>query len=185
MTRATRRSPGPRAGTTLGKAEGATLRIVSRSPEDTQELGRAIGRRAGPGDIYLLEGPMGAGKTCLTQGIAWGLDVPGHARSPTFVLMNQYRGRMELYHLDLYRVSSALEAWDLGLEEQLFGDGICVVEWADRAEELFPEDSLRISLEYGKSDSDRVIVLAGSGCRFRPLLKDLELLFPTTEEVCP
>jgi tRNA threonylcarbamoyladenosine biosynthesis protein TsaE len=162
-----------------------TLRIVSYSPEETQDLGRAVGRQARTGDIYLLHGPLGSGKTCLTQGIAWGLDVVEYARSPTFVLMNQYRGRLEIHHLDLYRVSSPSEAWDLGLEEQLFGNGICIVEWAERAEELFPEDSLRISLEYGKGDSDRVIVLAGSGSRFRPLLKDLEQLFPTTQEVWP
>jgi tRNA threonylcarbamoyladenosine biosynthesis protein TsaE len=126
----------------------STLRILSHSPEETQEVGRIIGAQARQGDIFLLTGPLGAGKTCLTQGIAWGLGVTEYARSPTFVLMTRYRGRLPLYHVDLYRINDPLEAWDLGLEEQLFGDGVCVVEWADRAREIFPENSLWIALDY-------------------------------------
>lgn len=126
----------------------SALRILSHSPEETQQIGRTIGVQARKGDIFLLTGPLGAGKTCLTQGIAWGLGVVEYARSPTFVLMTRYRGRLTLYHLDLYRINDPLEAWDLGLEEQLFGDGVCVVEWADRAKEVFPEDCLWIALDY-------------------------------------
>jgi len=111
-------------------------------------VGRIIGEQARPGDIYLLTGPLGAGKTCLTQGIAWGLGVTEPARSPTFVLMTRYRGRLTLHHLDLYRIGGPLEAWDLGVEEQLSGDGVCVVEWAERAEDIFPEDALWIALDY-------------------------------------
>ena len=182
MPTETRPSPAAVGGTTLAEGRPATLRINSHGPEDTQALGRAIGQQAQKGDIYLLHGPLGAGKTCLTQGIARGLDVPGYARSPTFVLMNHYQGRLEMHHLDLYRVSSALEAWDLGLEEQLFGNGICVVEWADRAEELFPEDSLRIALEYSGGETGRVITLETDGLRFRPLLEELGRLFPEGSE---
>ena len=72
--------------------------------------------QANAGDIYLLTGSLGAGKTCLTQGIAWGLGVPGYARSPTFVLMTQYQGRMVLHHVDLYRIGNSEVAWELGLE---------------------------------------------------------------------
>lgn len=124
------------------------LQIRTSNPEETQDVGRIIGQQSRPGDIYLLAGPLGAGKTCLTQGIAWGLEVPGYARSPTFVLMTRYQGRLTLHHLDLYRINDPLEAWDLGLDEQLLGDGVCVVEWADRAEEIFPENALWISLDY-------------------------------------
>lgn len=178
-------SPGQGVGTILANPVPPTLRIRTESPEETQQLGRAIGRQSEAGDIYLLHGPLGAGKTCLTQGIAWGLDVPGYARSPTFVLMNQYRGRLVLHHLDLYRVSSSLEAWDLGLEEQLFGDGICVVEWADRAEDLFPEESLFISLEYGRGQSERFITLESHANRFLPLFQELGRLFPAAHQVLP
>jgi tRNA threonylcarbamoyladenosine biosynthesis protein TsaE len=136
------------------------LKIQTNTPEETQQVGRIIGQQAWPGDIYLLTGPLGAGKTCLTQGIAWGLGVIGYARSPTFVLMTRYQGRFTLHHLDLYRIKDPLEAWDLGLDEQLSGDGVCVVEWADRAEEVFPEDALWIALDYAvhtqANDRDKV-----------------------------
>ena len=158
-----------------------SLRIRTNSPEQTQAVGRSIGEQAQAGDIYLLTGSLGAGKTCLTQGIAWGLDVPGYARSPTFVLMTRYQGRMVLHHVDLYRIGDPEEAWDLGLEEQLSSDGVCVVEWADRAAEIFPKDCLWIELSYGGSDDSvncRDIYLESSGessaPRFQPLLAYLQ-----------
>ena len=129
----------------------SSLTIITNSPEETQQVGRIIGAAAQAGDVYLLTGPLGAGKTCLTQGIAWGMGVTGHPRSPTFVLMNRYQGRLTLHHMDLYRIGSPLEAWDLGLDEYLGGDGVCVIEWADQAEELFPEDSLWIGLDYAET----------------------------------
>ena len=80
----------------------------------------------------LLEGELGSGKTCLTQGILWGLGGTEYARSPTFVLMAQYAARLTLYHVDLYRVESVAEAADLGLDEVVSGEGVTVIEWADR-----------------------------------------------------
>jgi tRNA threonylcarbamoyladenosine biosynthesis protein TsaE len=142
-----------------------SIRLVTASPEETQEVGRAIGRQALPGDILLLTGPLGAGKTCLTQGIAWGLEVAAHPRSPTFVLITRYQGRLTLHHMDLYRINDPLEAWDLGLEEYLSGDGVCVIEWADQAEELFAEEpfaeeALWIDLDY-PSPTEAPEALAG------------------------
>ena len=134
------------------------LHIRSNSAEFTQELGRVIGEQASAGDVFLLTGELGAGKTCLTQGIALGLGVEGYVRSPTFVLMTRHHGRLTLHHVDLYRMDSAAEAWDLGLDEQLFGEGICVIEWADRASEIFPEDCLWIDLDYGSDSEHREIV---------------------------
>ena len=146
------------------------LRIVSGSPEETQAVGRLLGEQARPGDVFLLTGPLGAGKTCLTQGIAWGLDVAEYARSPTFVIMTRYRGRLTLYHFDLYRINDPLEAWDLGLDEQLFGDGACVVEWADRAEEVFPADCLWIHLDYTADAAGRTITFAEPPARYQAML---------------
>ena len=91
--------------------------IHTNNAEETRRIGRIIGENASPGDVYLLTGPLGAGKTCLTQGIAQGLGVDGHARSPTFVLLTRYRGRLTLQHADLYRINHPAEAWDLGLED--------------------------------------------------------------------
>ncbi len=146
-------------------------------------MGRVIGGQAQSGDIFLLTGPLGAGKTCLTQGIGAGLDVPGHVRSPTFVLMSRHQGRLTLNHLDLYRIEDPLEAWELGIDEQLFGDGICVVEWADRAVGLFPDGSIWIHLDFGQADSHRTITFSGGTCRYEPLLRKLAESFPEAEEV--
>lgn len=152
----------------------ATLRIQSPGSDFTQDLGRTIGEHASAGDVFLLTGPLGAGKTCLTQGIALGLGVEGYVRSPTFVLMTRHQGRLTLHHLDLYRIGSPAEAWDLGLDEQLFGEGVCVIEWADRAPEIFPEDCLWIDLDYGQGPEQRIISLelgvASEDSRFRSLL---------------
>ncbi|MDA1129696.1 MAG: tRNA (adenosine(37)-N6)-threonylcarbamoyltransferase complex ATPase subunit type 1 TsaE [Chloroflexi bacterium] len=138
-------------------ATPATLHIKSPGPDFTNSLGRTIGEHALAGDVLLLTGPLGAGKTCLTQGIALGLGVEGYVRSPTFVLMTRHQGRLTLHHVDLYRVEGAAEAWDLGLDEQLFGEGVCVIEWADRAAEIFPEDCLWIDLDYDEKEDQRVI----------------------------
>ncbi len=176
--------PFPVAGITTADTMTCSLRIRTNSPEQTQAVGRSIGEQANAGDIYLLTGSLGAGKTCLTQGIAWGLGVPGYARSPTFVLMTQYQGRMVLHHVDLYRIGNSEEAWDLGLEEQLTGDGVCVIEWADRAAEIFPQDCLWIELSHGDSVDCRDISFESSGGnsgesaapRFKPLLANLREL---------
>ena len=150
------------------------LRIKSPGPDFTQNLGRIIGARALAGDVFLLTGPLGGGKTCLTQGIALGLGVESYVRSPTFVLMTRHQGRLTLHHVDLYRMEDAAEAWDLGLDEQLFGEGVCVIEWADRATELFPEDCLWIDLDYGQDPEQRIITVEpgapSEDSRFRSLL---------------
>ncbi len=173
-----KRPPIPVAGTITANSMTCSLRIRTNSPEQTQAVGRSIGEQAQAGDIYLLTGSLGAGKTCLTQGIAWGLGVPGYARSPTFVLMTRYQGRMVLHHVDLYRIGDAEEAWDLGLEEQLAGDGVCVVEWADRAAEIFPKGCLWIELSYGGSVDCRDISFESSGessaPRFKSFLANLQ-----------
>jgi len=102
------------------------------TPELMRSLGRAIGRVALAGDRFLLEGPFGAGKTTFVQGLAEGLDVPTPVSSPSFVIENQYRGRLMLYHVDLYRLEQVeAELWQ-SLEEHLFGDGVTAVEWAEK-----------------------------------------------------
>lgn len=153
-------------------------------------MGRVIGEQAQTGDIFLLTGPLGAGKTCLTQGVAWGVGVVEYACSPTFVLMTRYRGRLTFHHVDLYRINDPLEAWDMGLEEELFGDGITVVEWADRAEEIFPEQSLWIALDYARNagasldsplQEERSITLVNPPPRFAGLVGALSKAFPPLE----
>lgn len=149
------------------------MRIDSHSPEDTQHIGRELGKLARPGDVILLVGNLGAGKTCLTQGIAWGLDVTGYARSPSFVLMNEYQGRLPMYHIDLYRLENAAEIADLGLDDYLYGRGLCVVEWADRAPDLLPPQHLMIKISL-LGDAERRLELTPHGERYKTMLTDIK-----------
>lgn len=150
-----------------------SIALHTKGPEQTQEVGTIIGKHAKPGDVYLLSGPLGAGKTCLTQGLAKGLGVEGYVRSPTFVLMTRHHGRLTLHHVDLYRIGSPAEAWDLGLDEQLFGDGVCVIEWAERAEELLPADAMWIEFNYGEGEDSRDIILETESPRYQEILDEL------------
>ena len=141
------------------------MKLLTRSPEETQALGEALGRAAEPGDLFLLWGELGAGKTCLVQGIARGLGVRDAVRSPTFVLVTHHPGRLMLYHIDLYRLDNPLEVEDLGLDEYVEGDGVCVVEWADKAMPLFPREHLVVELRHA-GDQERQIMLSPRGDRY-------------------
>ena len=143
---------------------------VTSGAERTQAVGIAIGKNAQPGDLILLEGELGSGKTCLTQGILWGLGGTEYARSPTFVLMAQYAARLTLYHVDLYRVESVAEAADLGLDEVVSGDGVTVVEWADRAGGLFEGDGLRIRLAFA-GETTRSLTLSATDGRYSTVIE--------------
>ena len=135
---------------------------VSRSADETKEIGRAIGAAVEAGTLALLIGQLGAGKTTLTQGIADGLGVTAYTKSPSFVLVNEYQGRLPLFHMDLYRIDDPAEAWELGLDDYLGRDGVLAVEWADRATSIFPDDRLEIRIEY-LSDTERRLTVTASG----------------------
>src|SRR5579875_2534863 len=110
----------------------AALDLLALAP--TRHLGLRLGRSAAPGDIILLTGPLGSGKTTLTQGIAAGLEIAETINSPTFTLLKEHHGgRLPLYHFDLYRLEDPDEIWSLGFADYFAGDGLCVVEWAERA----------------------------------------------------
>ncbi|MCH8013251.1 MAG: tRNA (adenosine(37)-N6)-threonylcarbamoyltransferase complex ATPase subunit type 1 TsaE, partial [Candidatus Dadabacteria bacterium] len=109
-----------------------TLKIRLTNTNETLKLGEIIGKSLNPGSIIALVGDLGAGKTVLVKGIAKGLGVDEEPNSPTFVIMNQYEGRIPLYHFDLYRVSSEEELFGIGYDEFFFGEGVAAVEWADR-----------------------------------------------------
>ena len=144
--------------------------VVTNGPERTQAVGTAIGENARPGDLVLLEGELGAGKTCLTQGILWGLGGTEYARSPTFVLMAQYAARLTLYHVDLYRVDSVAEAADLGLDEVASGEGVTVIEWAERAGGLFEDDGLRVRLSL-VDENTRSLTLSARDGRYSTMIE--------------
>ena len=110
------------------------MKKISHSPKETLQLGKSLGGSLIPGDIILLNGDLGAGKTHLTQGICYGvgLDESSYIRSPTFTLINEYQGKLPIYHIDLYRIDSLEEIYSLGLEEILFNQGITIIEWAEK-----------------------------------------------------
>lgn len=133
------------------------LRIISHSPEETRALGEKLAARLAPGDVVILEGELGAGKSELARGIARGLGVTDTVTSPSFTILNVYEsGRCPLYHFDWYRLESAEELFELGLEEYLGGDGIAVVEWAERCPEALPEKTIRIRLEATGDEERRI-----------------------------
>ena len=149
------------------------MRITTCGPEETQALGQRLGEVMEGGELVLMEGDLGAGKTCMTQGIAWGLGVNEYARSPTFVLVSEYEGRHRLFHADLYRVDDPLEAEDLGLDESYGNGGVCVVEWAEKADSIFPDDHLRVVFSVAGPDK-RIVELRAGGDKHKALLGKLK-----------
>ena len=143
------------------------LRSHTKSPEATQALGAEIAKRLKPGTVVALFGDLGSGKTCLAQGICKGIGVKDRVTSPTFIMINEYSGHLEgseipIYHFDLYRLRDPIELYELGYEEYFYDDGICLIEWAERAEELLPEDALRVYLRYISDNERAVVVLNGT-----------------------
>ena len=126
-----------------------TLTLTSRSEDETEAIGKALMRLLPDGSVVALRGELGAGKTCLVRGMAAAIGTAAAVSSPTFIMVNEYEGAPKIYHLDLYRIAEPREVMDLGYED-LFDtpDGICVIEWAERAEKLLPPKRLDITLEH-------------------------------------
>lgn len=152
----------------------AEVGLATASPRETQGLGARLGRLARPGDLFLLVGPLGAGKTCLVQGLARGLGVRDYVTSPTFTIIREYQGRIPLYHVDCFRIEGPLETMELGLDDYLGGQGLCVVEWADRVLDALPSEHLLVILEY-RGDRERALRMEAHGPRYAALLAELDL----------
>jgi len=137
------------------------MEIITKSAEETVELGRKIGAFLLPNDVIALTGQLGAGKTTLIQGIAEGLGVKDYVTSPTFIIINEYQGRLPLYHIDLYRLDEGLEIADLGIEEYFNKGGVCVIEWAERLGPIAPRNQNKINIELLDENSRKINI--GSG----------------------
>lgn len=125
-------------------------------------MGRRLAESLKAGDVLALTGDLGAGKTTLTKAVAEGLGVTELVVSPTFNIIREYRsGRLPLYHFDVYRIGHEDEMYELGYEEYFFGDGVCVVEWAELIEGLLPENAVRIRVEYGAGEEERICTIEG------------------------
>lgn len=132
-------------------------KLILKNEEETRAFGLELGASLRKGDIVALIGDLGTGKTALTKYIAEGLGIRETITSPTFTIVQEYRqGRLPLYHFDVYRIGDPEEMYDLGYEEYFYGDGVCVIEWADLIEELLPEYTKVIRIEYGKNQEERI-----------------------------
>lgn len=122
--------------------------IETYSPEETFAVGRELGRSAKPGEIYTLNGGLGAGKTVFTQGVAAGLGITEHVNSPTFTVVQIYEnGRLPFYHFDVYRIGDIEEMDEIGYEDCFYGNGVCMIEWAELVRELIPACAIDITIE--------------------------------------
>ena len=118
------------------------------SPEETYSVGEQLGREAAAGQVYTLIGDLGVGKTVFTQGVAAGLGIAGPVNSPTFTIMQVYEeGRLPFYHFDVYRIGDVEEMEEIGYEDCFYGDGVCLVEWADLIEDILPRHYVRITIK--------------------------------------
>ena len=136
------------------------MRFLTHSPEETEALGEALGRRLRGGEIIAYYGGLGAGKTAFTRGLARGLDISARVTSPTYTIVNEYLGgRLPLFHFDMYRLSSADDLFDIGWEDYLQRGGICAVEWSENVQEAL-EDALTVRIEK-RSDETREITIEG------------------------
>lgn len=122
--------------------------IETRTPEETFELGRKIGETTVPGQVFTLTGDLGVGKTVFTQGVAAGLGIDEAISSPTFTIIQVYEsGRLPFYHFDVYRIGDIEEMEEIGYDDYFFGEGICLIEWANLIEEILPEKRIAITIE--------------------------------------
>lgn len=147
--------------------ERSVIVLLSKSPEETFRIGRILADGLEAGDVVALTGELGSGKTCLTQGIANGLGVPESyvVTSPTFTLINEYPGRqVDLYHLDVYRLTGYADLAEMGYDEYLSGRGVMVIEWAEKVLEAVPVDALFVVMTYLEENVRKIEL---SGCRDR------------------
>lgn len=148
------------------------IELLSPRVEYTHAVGAALGKIVRGGDVLALQGDLGAGKTNFVQGLARGLCITGDVNSPTFILANEYTdGRLPLYHVDAYRVENAAQAEGFGLDDYLNGEGVTVVEWAERVREALPRDVLWIQLEF-VSENERRLQATAHGPRAGELLSE-------------
>lgn len=130
------------------------LIYYSNSLSDTQNFAEEFATKLKPGDVLCMYGDLGAGKTAFVQGLAKGLLVTDYVNSPTFTIVNEYEGKIPLYHFDVYRISDSFEMYDIGFDEYIDGDGICVIEWAELIEDILPDSYYKITITK-EDDADK------------------------------
>lgn len=143
------------------------MTFETHSAEETFEIGKKLGEEAKPGEVYLLTGDLGAGKTVFAKGFASGLGITKEVTSPTFTIMHIYdEGRLPLYHFDVYRIDNAEDLMDTGSDEYFYGSGVCLVEWADRIADFLPDNSISVEIKKDYENGDDIRHIEVSRDRF-------------------
>ena len=149
------------------------ISVIIKGLKETKEFGERLGSILEGGDLLSLTGDLGAGKTTLTKSIGIGLGVEDYITSPTFALINEYKGRVYVYHFDVYRLEHEDDLLDLGYEDYFYSNGVTIIEWGDKIEDILPEDRINIKIEKGKELDERIITLSGEGERYYQIVKEL------------
>ena len=140
------------------------MEYISHSVAETEAIGREVGASLSPGTVLAYRGDLGMGKTAFTRGLAQGLGCRGRVTSPTFTIVNEYEGRIPLFHFDMYRLEDADALFDIGWEDYLDREGVCAVEWSERVTEALPPDTLFVTIARHPEDENwRIITLEGGG----------------------
>lgn len=151
------------------------LKIRLENLDETEKFGVKFGNLLKKGDIVSLNGELGAGKTTLTKSIGLGAGVEDYITSPTFSLINEYRGRLPVYHFDVYRLENINEIDDLGFDDYFFGEGVCIIEWAEKIEEFLPKENIILNIEKESDINKRTIEITGTGKRYKEILRELNI----------
>ena len=146
----------------------SSIEFIAHSLEETEEIAMRLANLLQPGDLLTLEGELGSGKTTFTKGLAKGLGITRNVNSPTFTIVKQYKGRIPLYHMDVYRLEDSDE--DIGFSEYFHGDGVSVVEWAKFIKDYLPEERLEIGIEYTDDDQARKLKFNAFGDHYSSIL---------------
>lgn len=138
------------------------MKFISNSPSETEKIGYELGRELLPNDFVALFGDLGSGKTVLVTGIARALGIDGHITSPTFSLINEYKGKLPLYHFDVYRLEGGEGLFDIGFDDYIENGGVCAVEWSENIEDFLPPRHYRVTIK-GSGDNEREIEIERVG----------------------
>ena len=147
------------------------VKIYLENEEKTREIGSKLGELLTPKSVICLIGDLGAGKTTMTQSLARALGVDDYITSPTFTIVNEYEGKMPLYHFDVYRIGSSEEMYDIGFDEYIDGDGVCIIEWANLIKDILPDEYLYIEMNY--KETGREMILTPKGEKYEEIVKEL------------
>ena len=146
-------------------------KIFLDKEEKTREIGTKLGKLLFPGAVICLIGDLGAGKTTMTQSLAKSLGIDDYITSPTFNIVNEYEGRIPLYHFDVYRIGCSEEMYDIGFDEYIDSEGVCIIEWSNLIEDILPEEYLKIELKY--KENGREMLLTPFGKKYKEIIEEL------------